>query len=89
MYARLRKALTTGTAASHLDAMASCGDGKRKLWNEESMEAAMNGVQNENMRGYNVPFETLRRRVNGSVNPGCKPGRNVWPNGRHGVWPKS
>ena len=23
---------------------------------------------------YNVPFETLRRRVNGSVIPGCKPG---------------
>ena len=44
------------------------------------MEAATNGVQNENMtvreasRLYNVPFKTLRRRVNGSVKPGCKPG---------------
>jgi len=46
--------------------MACCADGKRKQWSEESMEAAANGVQNENMtireasRLYNVPFETLR-----------------------------
>ena len=44
------------------------------------MEAAKNGVQNECMtireasKLYNVPFETLRRRVIGSVNSGCKPG---------------
>ena len=46
------------------------------------MEAAKNGVQNENMtirdseasKLYNVPFKTLRRRVNGTVGSGCKPG---------------
>ena len=65
---------------SFIEAMSSCADGKRKLWTEESMEAATNGVHNENMtsreasRLCNVPFETLRRRVNGSVNPGCRPG---------------
>ena len=60
--------------------MACYADGKRKLWNEESMEAATKGVQSENMtireasKLYNVAFETLRRRVNGSVIPGCRPG---------------
>ena len=49
--------------------MACYADGKRKLWSEESMEAAAIGVQSENMtirealKLYNVPFETLRRRV--------------------------
>ena len=44
------------------------------------MEAATNGVQNESetireaSRLYNVPFEMLRRRVNGSVIPGSRPG---------------
>lgn len=53
---------------------------KRKLWSEESMLAATNSVVYENMslreesRLYNVPFETLRRRVNGSVKQGSKPG---------------
>ena len=46
------------------------------------MEAATEGVQNENnfmtireaSKLYNVPFETLTRHVNGSVIPGCNPG---------------
>ena len=44
------------------------------------MEAATNGVQNENMtireasRLYNIHFKMLRRHVNGFVKPGCKPG---------------
>ena len=54
-------------------------EGKRKLWSEESMLAATSSVVQDNMslreasRLYNVPFQTLRRRVNGSVKPGCKP----------------
>ena len=50
-------------------------ESKRKLWSEESMLAATNSVVHDNMslreasRLYNVPFETLRRRVNGSVKP--------------------
>ena len=53
---------------------------ERKLWSEESMTAATNSVLHDKMtlreasRLYNVPFETLRRRVNGSVKAGCRPG---------------
>ena len=52
---------------------------KRKLWTDESMAAAYQAVLDgkglrETSRLYNVPVETLRRRVNGSVDLGCKPG---------------
>ena len=53
---------------------------KRKLWSEESMEAATKSVFDngkglrEASRLYNVPVETLRRRVNGAVPLGCHPG---------------
>ena len=52
---------------------------KRKLWTDESMEAAYKAVINgkglrEAARTHNVPVETLRRRVNGAVAMGCKPG---------------
>ena len=51
---------------------------KRKLWTDESMEAAYQAVLDgkglrETSRLYNVPVETLRR-VNGTVGLGCKPG---------------
>ena len=52
---------------------------KRKLWSSESMAAAVayvndgNGLR-EASRLYNVPLETLRRRVIGTVDISCKPG---------------
>ena len=55
-------------------------ENKRKLWSKESMLEASNSVVHDNMslreasRLYNVPFETLRRRVSGSVKLGCRPG---------------
>ena len=55
-------------------------ESKCELWSEESMAAATSSVTNDNMslreasQLYNVPFEMLRRQVNGSVRPGCKPG---------------
>jgi hypothetical protein len=57
--------------------MATC---KRKLWSDDSMIAAVNSVLQcnkglrEAARLHNVPIETLRRRVNGSVELSCKPG---------------
>ena len=61
--------------------MATCSTatGRRKLWTEESMEAAVSSVFNDNKglreaaRLYNISVETLRRRVNGNIKPGSKP----------------
>ena len=53
---------------------------KRKMWTSESMAAAVDAVKQEGKtlraasRLYNVPLETLRRRVTGSVELDCKPG---------------
>jgi hypothetical protein len=52
---------------------------KRKLWSQESMEAAVRSVHDgkglrEASRLYNVPVETLRRRVTGKVEMDCRPG---------------
>ena len=53
---------------------------KRKLWSPESMEAAVelikrgDGGLRDAARFYNVPVETLRRRVEGKVQLHCRPG---------------
>ena len=52
---------------------------KRKLWSDESMAATVRSAREgmglrESARLYNVPIETLRRRVIGSVDLGCKSG---------------
>ena len=52
---------------------------KRKLWSDESMAAAMQSVQEgkglrEAVRLYNVPVESLRRRILGTVSIDCWPG---------------
>lgn len=52
---------------------------KCKLWSDESMAAAMQSVQEgkglrEAARLYNVPVESLRRRVLGTVSVDCQPG---------------
>ena len=55
-------------------------ESKRKVWSEESMVAATSSIVDDNMslreafQLYNVPFETLRRCLNGSIRPWCKPG---------------
>ena len=51
----------------------------RKLWSDESMRAAVESVNQgkglrEAGRLYNVPVETLRRRVTGKVDLDCRPG---------------
>ena len=53
---------------------------KRKQWSDISMAAAVSEVEKqqltlrESSRLYNVPLETLRRRVNGLVPMDCRPG---------------
>ena len=52
---------------------------KRKLWSFEAMSEAVECVASgkglrEASRLYNVPVETLRRRVNGTVQLECRPG---------------
>ena len=53
---------------------------KQRMWSQESMTAAVNAVNNEGSslratcRLYNVPIETLRRRVMGQVDVECRPG---------------
>ena len=71
--------------------MASKGDPgipERKLWSEESMTAATNSALHDNMTlreasrllYYTVYcLKTLRRRVNGSVKAGCRPGLGTVP----------
>ena len=51
---------------------------KRKLWSVESMKEALDFVEGggglrEAARAYNVPEETLRRRVTGTVSIDCRP----------------
>ena len=59
-------------------------ESKCKLWSEERMLVATSRIVHENVilreasRLYNVPFETLRRRVNSSVKPGCKSGLGLF-----------
>ena len=52
---------------------------QRKLWSDESMKAAVQSVEEghglrEASRLFNVPVETLRRRVTGKVDIDCRPG---------------
>ena len=59
--------------------MAFGGPSKRKLWSMESMKEALDFVEGggglrEAARTYNVPVETLRRRVTGAVSIDCRPG---------------
>ncbi len=49
---------------------------KRKLWSDhEAVEGVASGKElREAARLYNVPVETLLRRVNGTVKLECRPG---------------
>jgi hypothetical protein len=56
---------------------------KRKQWSQQGMEAAVAYVKEEEgslreaARLYDVPIETLRRRVIGAVKVDCRPGPNT------------
>ena len=55
---------------------------KSKLWSSESMTAAVESVKEgkglrEASRLYNIPVETLRRRVIGQVDIDCRPVPNT------------
>ena len=56
---------------------------QRKLWSLDSMAAALKDVENgtkglrEAARAYNVPVETLSRRVTGQVSLDCRSGPNT------------
>ena len=56
---------------------------KRKLWCKESMLEAVKSIEDEGKglreaaRIYNVPIETLRRRVIGITSLDTKPGRDT------------
>ena len=62
---------------------ASCGSKvKRKLWQQDSMLLAIKSVDNgqglrEAARAYNVPVETLRRRIVGITSADARPGRDT------------
>lgn len=62
---------------------------KRKQWSDMSMATAVEEVKKQELllreasRMYIVPFETLRRRVIGTVAVGCQPGqKNCLDRGR-------
>ena len=73
------RACSTAVLVEVSSRRSSIASEKRKLWTDESMVAAYQAVLDgkglrETSRLYNVPVETLRRRVNGSVGLSCRPG---------------
>ena len=65
--------------AAKVNTLSSGEKPKRKQWSSESMEAAVKFVRDgmglkEASRLYNLPVETLRRRVIGAVDIHCRPG---------------
>ena len=73
------RACSTALFVEFSSRRSSIASEKRKLWTDVSMVAAYQAVLDgkglrETSRLYNVPVETLRRRVNGSVGLSCRPG---------------